>query len=196
MPKAALIVLALILLAACADPGKLMEGDTAPGARYEFDAGFVRYISDDLMVEAQYLSPEKADLYFSYFRDGKYKNPFTRSFAVFSLSISNRGKGRLSFDPKMAMLLSVKGAPMAALDFTSLYAELALTGAGDMEERMKAYRETCFDSQVTVMPGERLQRLIVFTRDKEMGKGASLVLEGIYMDHQPRPVRFPFKELL
>jgi hypothetical protein len=196
MSKAAMLILALMLLTACAEPGIQAEKEAERGVKYEYDAGFVRYVSDDLLVEAQYLSPGRADLYYSYFRDGKYDNPFTKSFAVFSVSFTNKGKGRLSFDPKMAMLLSGKGAPMSALDFTSLYAELSLVGADDMEGRMRAYKETCFDSQVTIMPGERMQRLIVFTRDSEMGKGGSLVLEGVYMDHKPRTVRLTFKELL
>ena len=195
MGRAAVLLVLVLILTGCADPSRVAEQEPRAGLKHEYEFGVVRSVEPDLEVEGQYLSPERADLYFSYFRDGKYQNPFTPEFLVFSLSLENRGTKRLSFDPRMATLMTTEGAPMSARDYTSLYAEFELAGLDDVPARMDAFRETCFDSQVTLLPGEKVQRLIVFTRDKDMGKDAALVLEGLYMGHKPRTVRLVFKNM-
>ncbi len=196
MGKATLLLAVFLLFTGCADASRIAEQEPREGLKHEYEAGVVRSVEPDLVVEGQYLSPEMTDLYFSYFRDGKYENPFTKEFLVFSVSIENKGTGRLSFDPRMAVLMSTTGAPMSSRDYTSIYAEFELAALDDVPGRMAAFRETCFDSHVTIAPGEKVQRLLVFTRDKDMEKDAALTLGGLYMDHKSSTVKLVFKDLL
>jgi hypothetical protein len=189
---------ALLLLAAltgCATSYDTYTKMTkAPGAgSFAYEGNVTRWRCKEAMVEASYLSPAGADLYFSLLRGGIYRNPFPPGTCiVFSLLVENRGKSTLTFDPRMTRLYSKGDEPATVKDFSSLYVDLDMAGADRLDDRMKVFRETSFDAAVTLAPGEKVQRLLVYPRGKGHGGKAALVVEGLYVDHAPRTVPLLF----
>jgi hypothetical protein len=163
------------------------------GGSYSCEGNVTRWAGPEAMVEASYLSPANTDLYFSLFKGGRYKNPFPPgTCVVFSLLVENRGGSAITYDPRMTRLYPEGGQPVTVRDFSSLYVELDMAGAGGLDERMKIFKETCFDVAVTLSPGEKIQRLLVYPRCKDCGDKAALVIEGLYAGHTPRAVPLVF----
>jgi hypothetical protein len=172
----------LLALFGCSYSAKQMEplNKPDPNIKYENEGNTSRYTSQSFVVEASYLSPEKADLYFSIYKDGKYKNPFLPSMMVFLLSIENKGKKTANFNPALAWVYPDKGNPSTAKDYTSFYADLEIVDADDIEERIEAYKASSFDGAETIPPGSSVKKLIVFMRANERVESGGLILESVY----------------
>ena len=201
---AVLAVLALFSsLTACTSAGYEAQQGTpkglAPGAEFSFEGNTVRYSDKDMVVEASYLSPAQADLYFSIYKEGRFKNPFPSSFWVFQMAIENRSRKDVTFNPGMAYLIPMKGKPTQPEDYTDFYSSLQLAEAEDIDERMEAFKAAALDTAKTIRPGEKAQGLLVFSSEKG-GQGkknpqdsAVLVLNNIYVGSKPRTVPLQFK---
>jgi hypothetical protein len=190
--------LSFAALAGCATSydSYMKLGRGAEGGSYSHGGNVTRWAGPDAMVEASYLSPSRTDLYFSLFKDGRYKNPFPPGTCmVFSLLVENRGGSAITYDPRMTRLYPEDGQPVTIRDFSSLYVELDMAGAGGLDERMKIFKETCFDVAVTLAPGEKIQRLLVYPRCRGCGDKAALVVEGLYAGHTPQAVPLVFDGL-
>ena len=173
--------------------------DLAPGAAYSFEGNTVRYSDKAVVVEASYLSPSQADLYFSIYKEGKFKNPFPPDFFVFQLSIENRSRQNVTFNPGMAYLIPRKSNPTPPEDYTDFYSSLQLAEAEDIDERMDAFKATVLDTAITIRPGEKAQGLLVFSpekKDKEKKSpqdSAALVLNNIYVGSKSHTVPLQFQ---
>ena len=191
-------ILALLLfLSGCASAGYKAQqtppAGLAPGAVYSFEGNTVRYTDKDIIIEASYLTPSQADLYFSLYKEGKYKNPFPPGFFVFQLTVENKGRKNVTFSPGMAYLLPKKGRPETPEDYTGFYATLQLAGDEDSDERMDAYKASVLDTGKTIRPGDKAQGLIVFSPEKSVQESAVLVLNDIYIGNASRTVPLQFK---
>jgi len=184
---------ALALLAGCSSPyNSVMSRKSALEGLYEYEGNTVRYTVRDVVIEATSLPREKLDLYFSIFQGGKYQNPFPGdAFAVYSVSVENRGGKPLIINTGRCFLFSEKGNPKTPEEYTSFYADLSLVDADRMEERMEAYKATIFRGSLSLGPGETVQRLMAFRRDKGMGENATLILS-LYYGYDEVTVPFPF----
>ena len=191
-------VLALFLVAACSTPPDREDAGAAgekKAAAVEYEGDTVRFITQDMMLEASYLSPERLSLYYSIFRGGYFPNPFPPSpYIVFSLTLENKSSQRLSFNPGMAFLITSLGEPFSAMGYVSLYTDLSAAKVEDVDDRMEAFKASCFDTAVNIEPGERMQRLLVFKRKKNVKDSASLVLRNLYLGKDVKTALFDFKK--
>jgi len=154
----------------------------------------VTYSDKDITVEASYLNPDAVDIYFAYFRDGRYPNPLGETHVVFSLSIENKSTMSLTYDPRLSMLLNDTKEPGMPKDYASLYMDYELVRADNIEVRMDAFKAACFDTSIDIKPGEKRQALLVFARPKGMKKTVSLVLNGVYLDFKPITIPLSFDD--
>jgi len=173
----------------CVSPDKKQAG-----AAYEYEDCTVRYTSPDLSVEATHLPPNGLALYYSAFKDGAYKNPFSpKGFLVFSLRLENKGKKTLTYDPKSTFIMTSGPNPLHVMDISSIYMDFEIARLEDARERMDAVKAACFDTMQVIEPGQRMQGLIVFQRRDDVGNGASLVLDGLYTGGEAQKVIMVFK---
>lgn len=183
----------LLALFGCGHAGEMKAAEkTGTGKNYVIEGNTVRCTTATLSFEVSYLSPEQTDMYFSLYKGGKYKNPFPPSLMVFLLSVENKGKKTATFNPGLAWIYPGKGMPSAAKDYTSLYTDLDLTNAEDIDERMEAFRESSFDGSESIAPGATVKKLLVFSRGKEKFYKAGLRLENIYSGKECDSVNFVF----
>lgn len=163
-----------------------------PNVKNEVEGNTSRYTSPAFAVEASYLTPEQADLYFSIFKGGKYKNPFLPSMMVFLLSIENKGNKMAIFNPGLTWVYPDKGNPSSSRDYSNFYADLALVEAEDIDERVEAFKASTFDGSETLPPGASVKKLIVFMRGKVPFENAAIILENLYCGKTCETVKLPF----
>lgn len=169
---------------------KNLEESRAAAVR---EGDIVRYKDETVEVEVSYMSPDKLDVYFSRFKGGGYVNPYLpSSFLVMSIGITNGSTGLLTFDPRMSLLIISESNPLTPLDYSKIYADLNLAEAADLEDRMDSFRETGYDTAVTLAQGESVQRFLVFTRPESGGAGGVLLLNGVYAAHKVHAVSVPY----
>ncbi len=188
-------VIFLLALAGCASEFSEHVKDVQkpdPNMHYEIEGNTARCTSPNMVIEASYLSPENVDMYFSIFRGGKYKNPYPPVYMVFLLSIENKGKKAITFNPGLAWLAPEKQRPTVAKDYSSLYANLDIVNAEDIDERMEAVKASTFDTAETIQPGTSVKKLIVFTRGQEPFDKAVIILNNLYSGRDCRDVKFIF----
>ncbi len=183
----------LIVLFGCGHAADMIEAEKkGTGKNYETEGNTVRCTTKTLSFEISYLSPSQADMYFSIYKGGKYKNPFPPSLMVFLLSIQNKGKKTATFTPGLAWIYPDKNKPSSAKDYTSLYADLDVTNADDIDERMAAVRVSSFDGVEPIAPGATVKKLLIFPRGTEKFDKAGMRLENIYSGKECDNVNFIF----
>jgi len=183
----------LLALFGCGHAAELKAAEEkGAGTKYEVEGNTVRCATTTLAFEISYLSPEQTDMYFSIYKGGKYKNPFPPSLIVFLVSIENNGKKTTIFNPGLAWIYPEKGTPSSAKDYTSLYTDLDLTKAEDIDERMEAFKESSFDSSESIAPGATVKKLLAFPRGKEPFDKAGIRFENIYSGKECDNVKFIF----
>ena len=197
------VLVLLSSLSACTSAGydaqQAPPKDLAKGATFSFEGNTVRYTDKDIVVEASYLSPAQVDLYFSIYKEGKFKNPVPTGFFVFQLAIENRSRQNVTFNPGMAYLLLKDSKPAVAEDYTGFYSILQLAGAEDADARTDAFKATVLDTAKTIRPGEKAQGLLVFSSEKSPQEkkspqdSAVLVLNDIYVGTTSHTVPLQFK---
>ena len=188
---AILFASALVLAAGCSGPGEQTKKDDS--LQYEYEGDTVRATPKEMSVEATYLSPDGLDIYYSAFRDGKYKNPFSpKSYLIFSLTVENKTKNKMTYNPKMTFLQTTSSRPVTAKDLSGVYMDFEFAQLDDIEERADAFKASCYDTSCTIMPGESVQKLIVFPRE-DIKNSATLLVESLYSGYESRPIALKFK---
>jgi len=216
LKQLAIILLTLSLLTACSTPYDTYKaaldekdektslddkGDRAAAAKkeslkYDFEGSTVRCTTGDFVIEASYLTPEMVDMYYSMFKGGVYKNPFNADvFIIFSMTIDNRGDKPMTYNPRMTLMHVENGEPVQMKDFSSLYAFYELAETEDIEKRMESFRVTCFDTTVTIEPGEKVQKLLVYPRTKETPKSVILGVNNIYTNYKSHTIPLTFQDI-
>jgi len=172
-----------------------IEKDKVAGSQYEYEGDTVRYTSPEISVEATYLPPERLALYFSLFKDGRYNNPFpVRSYMVFSLAIENLGKKRITYNPKMTFLLGGKSDLIPPKGYTDIYMDFERAKADDLDLRAEAFKAACFDMTVTLEPGQKVQRLIVYPRTDKVKDSGSLLVDNVFVGDETQRAMLLFKQ--
>lgn len=193
MMKKLFAAVLLLALFGCGHAADLKAAESkGTGKNYETEGNTVRCTTASLCFEVSYLSPSQTDMYFSIYKGGKYKNPFPPSLMVLLLSIENKGKKTATFSPGLAWIYPDKCMPSSAKDYTSIYTDLDITNAEDIDERMAAVRESSFDGVVSIAPGAAVKKLLIFPRGTEKFDTAGLRLENIYSGKESDSVNFIF----
>ncbi len=191
-------LLALLLLFGCSVQKDVYSkgiSELPKDAKYESGPGYSRYIDPDIVVEASYLSPAGLEVYFSRYKSGNYENPYTPlSFMVFSLSLENKGDKKIMFNPRMTLFVTEKREPIAPKDFSSLYSDFSMAEADDVDKRMETFKVSAFDTSETLMPGETVQKLMVFPRTEETAGGGVFLFNGLYVGDKARNATIQYKE--
>ncbi len=118
------------------------------------------------------------------------KNLLDKEFVILSASIENRSKLKTIYNPSMTVLTDDSLDYRKPLDYTDLYE--AATGNSALESGLEAIKGKFYDLALTLQPGEKTSRLLIFEPlSKDAGK-AELAMNDIYIGTDTVSLRFPF----
>ncbi|MBI5642521.1 MAG: hypothetical protein HY954_03490 [Deltaproteobacteria bacterium] len=114
----------------------------------------------------------------------------TSKYVLFRMDIDNMSKGKVMFNPGYAVLTDDELSYLKPLDFTDLY-----DIKGDSEGALKSISELkgrFYDLDVTVMPGDKTSKLLIFKPLSKRMKKASLAIKEMYVGTDTLKAVFPF----
>ena len=177
-----LILLLFLLAAGCAHrgPRALFPGRTEEEGYRRSGRDWV-YSDRGIMVRAGEV------------RDGRgiVKRLIHRGYVVMRLSIENRSKERVMFDPAHVSLRYDAMGYEKPLDYTDFY-EMSLSD-GRTGEALSNIKEIFYDLTTAVPRGGAVSKLLAFRPMEEDAKSAELVIKNIYRGTDVIDVRFPFE---
>jgi len=154
-----------------ATPFRIVPGayDKKAGARATGAAGPAtgRISLKGLTVAVAHLDPE-ARAAFARSLDPASPDPFRvppgrpEFYTTFLVEFENQSGREVIFQPGNVALMTERGEQQSPVDITDLYRAAALRESEDPEAAMRRVAPLIFDSSVTIQPGRRLSRLLVF----------------------------------
>lgn len=112
-----------------------------------------------------------------------------RGFVLLLLGIENSADGKVIYNPSLTSLMDSSLGYGKPVDFTELY-EMFLDG--EESGMLDGYGKRFYDLSVTVRPGQRTERILVFRPLESKAKRAELVIKNVYAGDEIIDVRFPF----
>ncbi|MFQ5736583.1 MAG: hypothetical protein ACE5GY_06930 [Thermodesulfobacteriota bacterium] len=109
-----------------------------------------------------------------------------RDYVIFRLSIENRGAEKIIYNPSYTVLTNGSLDYRKPLDFTDLYDIAGGT------EKLRALRGRFYDVNVTVAPGTRTSRMLIFRPFSEGAQDAELAIKEIYIGTGTERMAFRF----
>lgn len=133
-------------------------------------------------------------------RAGSVADPFIKSlikkdYIVLRFTIDNRSGEKVIYNPVYTVLTDDEMDYRKPLDFTDLY-DVAREEKGstedDSEKKVAALRGKFYDVIVTIPPGEKTSRFLIFKPLSNEIKKADLAIKEIYIGTETERLSFPF----
>lgn len=118
------------------------------------------------------------------------KNLSDKKYVILSVAIENKSKLKTIYNPSMTVLTDDSMDYKKPLDYTDLY-EAAL-GDSALESGLSAMKGRFYDLALTLQPGEKTARLLIFEPLSENVGKADLAMNDIYIGTDTVNLRFPF----
>ena len=118
------------------------------------------------------------------------KNLSDKKYVILSVGIENKSKLRAIYNPSMTVLTDDSMDYKKPLDYTDLYD--AVIGDSALESGLSAMKGRFYDLALTLQPGEKTTRLLIFEPLSENAGKADLAMNDIYIGTDTVNLRFPF----
>ncbi len=112
-----------------------------------------------------------------------------KKYVVIRLDIENRSSAKVIYNPTHTVLTNDALDYRKPLDYTDLYDIKGSSG----ERELAQLRGRFYDLTVTLLPGERSSRLLIFEPMSKGVKKAELSIKEIYIGTDTIRVSFPFE---
>jgi len=181
---ASLLLISIFLLSACAS-GPRPEGQSLyPAEQKEKGYSSVGrdhlFENEDVRISIRHVKKGEA-------RSGPFFDTLLeKDYAVFSLTIENKGGGDVMYNTAYTVLTSDALDFRKPLDFTDLY---DITGD---DRALDGVKGRFYDLNATVAPGERTSRLLLFKPLSDKAEKAEVDIKEIYIGTSTRRLSFPF----
>jgi hypothetical protein len=123
-----------------------------------------------------------------------------KGYVLINLEMRNYSGERLIYDPVHTSLTDDSMDFRRPLDYTDLYDIIVAEGesgaadpaAGSVEKALSPLKGKFYDLAVTLQPGQRVSRLLIFRPLAEGGEKADLTVRDIYVGTKSVDLSFPF----
>lgn len=118
------------------------------------------------------------------------KNLSDKKYVILSVGIENKSKLKAIYNPSMTVLTDDSMDYKKPLDYTDLYD--AVIGDSALESGLSAMKGKFYDLALTLQPGEKTVKLLIFEPLSENTDKADLAMSDIYIGTETVNLRFPF----
>lgn len=112
-----------------------------------------------------------------------------KKYVIIRLDIENRSAGKVIYNPTYTVLSNDALDYRKPLDYTDLYDIKGSNGENELAQLKGRF----YDLTVTLLPGERSSRLLIFEPMSKDVKKAELTIKEIYVGTDTTRVSFPFE---
>ncbi len=113
------------------------------------------------------------------------------NFTLFRIDIDNKGKKVIAFNPAFTSLYDDKKKYSTPMDYTDLYSVAQKFGeSGD--RIMRDVRREFYDTLISIKPGDKVSRILIFDPVREKSKNAVLSIKELYIGEKPIHLRIPY----
>lgn len=113
------------------------------------------------------------------------------NYVLLEVAIENKGKTKSMFNPALAALDSDEMDYRKPLDFTDFYE--MFKESPEMKSKLASVKERFYDLTVTLQPGEKTTRILVFSPLSKEARSAELLIKNLYIGTDTINIRFPFR---
>lgn len=180
----AVCILCFLVLSACghARPGTGMYLYPSPAAEqegYATDGRSAVFESDAVKISVRQTRKDEAH------------GPFIaglleKDYVIFNLSVENKSAHSIIYNPAYTVLATDSLDYRKPLDFTDLY---DITGS---EQELSDLKGRFYDLNVTLKPGEKTSRLLIFRPVSREAAKAGVAIKEIYVGTTTERFSFPF----
>ena len=121
---------------------------------------------------------------------------FERDFVLVQMTIKNKSKKRITYNPSHTYLLAGKMDYKKPLNYTDLYDILSMKDDGVLPEiKLSKLRGRYYDLNTSVAPGGRVSKVLIFrklTKNSNKSK-AILKMQELYIGTKTRSMTYLFK---
>jgi hypothetical protein len=118
------------------------------------------------------------------------KNLSDKKYVILSVGIENKSKLKAIYNPSMTVLKDDSMDYKKPLDYTDLYD--AAIGDSGLESGLSAMKGRFYDLALTLQPGEKTTRFLIFEPLSKNAARADLAINEIYLGTDTVSLRFPF----
>jgi hypothetical protein len=181
----AVCILSLLVLSACSHAPKPGPGSylyPLPAVEqegYATEGRSMAFESDAVKISVQQARKDEAH--------GKFiAGLLEKDYVIFNVSIENKSAHRIIYNPAYTVLTTDSLDYKKPLDFTDLY---DITGN---EQELSGLKGRFYDLNVTLMPGEKTSRLLIFRPVSKEAAKAKVAIKEIYIGTTTERFSFPF----
>lgn len=169
-----------------------LEPTPVPVTSFKVSGKEYRFEKEGLVIVVAHLGQEGIE---SYYAGQGLINPLTILYpllkpTLFVVRIENHTRKILYFNPSMSGVVDNDGKPYVNRDITDFYPYLG--NDNERAARMAALRATLFDTQVRLVPGASVERLMAFDAIGAGVRRVKLVLRDLYVGDLPLDIPFLF----
>jgi hypothetical protein len=115
------------------------------------------------------------------------------SLVTFVLEVENGSDQKFILDPVSIRLIVGYGPPLSPYNYAHLY--MALPPDSDRERILVDLKKAIFDESTTIKPGEKVRKLLLFSRPEEVSPAAALIFERLYVGHKEYRAALDFRTI-
>jgi len=113
-----------------------------------------------------------------------------KKYVILSVAIENKSKLKAIYNPSMTVLTDDSMDYKKPLDYTDLYD--AAVGNSGLESGLSEMKGRFYDLNLTLQPGEKTTRFLIFEPLSKNAARADLAINEIYLGTDTLSLRFPF----
>lgn len=113
------------------------------------------------------------------------------SMVTFVFAVENGSDKEFILDPGSIRLVVGYGPPLSPYNYAHLYMELPQ--GSDRQRILMDLRKAGFSTSVTLSPGEKIEKLLLFARPEEVGPEAAILFERLYVGKKEYQTSLKFK---
>lgn len=186
---AKLSIFLLVILYGCAQTEKKSSFDLYPDEKGP--RGYQR-VTDEGVFANKALRVSVKQLRLMGAADTLIEDLIKKDYIVLWMEIENRAQSNLIFNPVHAALTTDTMDYKKPLDYTDLY-DLARAGENaEGEKKLAAFKGKFYDLALTLPPGGKASRFLIFPPLSKGTTSAELVIKELYIGTTPVTLSFPF----
>lgn len=124
-------------------------------------------------------------------------NPLTEilgspKYLIFSMEIENLSNAKILYNPALTTLFDNSMGLHKPMDYTDLYS--IFSNSPNPETALKNFKDMLYDLGVTIGPGQRVSRLLIFSGIEEESNEFTIEMKEVYIGTSTISASFSFKE--
>lgn len=113
-------------------------------------------------------------------------------YLIFSMEIENLSNAKILYNPALTTLFDNSMGFHKPMDFTDLYS--IFSNSPNPEAALKNFKDMLYDLGVTLGPGQRVSRLLIFSGIEEESSEFTIEMKEVYISTSTISASFSFKE--